>query len=105
MKLTTAVAASLAPFLASAMPTRVARTDSTSYNTFTVMALRSASPIHFLTMQAAGEKFYLGGEPATYCPTGVVASCPPGNETVIAGGYAMVCFPPGYLRLRLQYTK
>lgn len=69
------------------------------------MALRSGSPIHFLSMQAAGENFYLGGEPATYCPS-VVSSCPLGNnETVIAGGYALVCLSRNILALRLQYTK
>lgn len=58
---------------------------------FTVMALRSGSPIHFLTMNARDQRFWLGGKTSSYCPTGVVPKCPPGNETVfVANGNALV---------------
>lgn len=58
---------------------------------FTVMAIRSASPIHYMQMNAAGQKFWLGGETTSYCPTQVVPNCPPGNQTVFApGGNALV---------------
>ncbi|KNG87036.1 IgE-binding protein [Aspergillus nomiae NRRL 13137] len=61
---------------------------------FSVMATRSASPIHFLPMTASGQKFYLGGETTSYCPIG--EGCPPGNQTVFApGGYGMNVMVPG----------
>jgi len=58
-------------------------------NYFTVISTRSASPVHFLTLTARGLKFYLGGgPPSSYCPPNIPAgSCPPGNSTVLAGGY------------------
>ncbi|KAL1953326.1 hypothetical protein VTO42DRAFT_3006 [Malbranchea cinnamomea] len=73
-----------------------ARQDSPVPGRFTVMALRSASPIHFLPVQAAGQKFWLGGYPATYCPEQVGDACPPGNKTVITGlSYLDVLVPGG----------
>lgn len=58
---------------------------------FSVMAIRSASPIHYMQMNAAGQRFWLGGETASYCPD-QVPDCPPGNQTVFApGGNALVC--------------
>lgn len=65
-------------------------------NTFTVMALRSASPIHFLPMTASGNAFWLGGQTSTYCPDNI-PSCPPGNVTAFVGDttYGMVC--PSYI--------
>ncbi|KAJ5584720.1 uncharacterized protein N7459_004520 [Penicillium hispanicum] len=63
---------------------------------FTVMSIRSASPIHYLQMNAAGQKFWLGGSTSSYCPTNVGAGCPPGNQTVFApGGNAMDVEVPG----------
>lgn len=57
---------------------------------FGVMAIRSASPIHYLQLNAASQKFYLGGNTASYCPT-QVKNCPPGNQTVFApGGSSLV---------------
>lgn len=52
----------------------------------TVVAARSGSPIHFLRMNAAGLRFYLGQETLSYCPSEVdgVGACPPGNETVFS---------------------
>ncbi|KAF2819538.1 hypothetical protein CC86DRAFT_130994 [Ophiobolus disseminans] len=56
---------------------------------FGVISARSASPIHLRALTARGGKFYLGGPgPSSYCPVAQVgAACPPGNETVLAGGY------------------
>lgn len=56
---------------------------------FGVISARSASPVHLLPLTARGGKFYLGGSggPSSYCPPNLPAgSCPPGNETVFAGG-------------------
>lgn len=53
---------------------------------FSVMAIRSASPIHYMQMNAAGQKFWLGGKTSSYCPSMEGLDCPPGNQTVIAGG-------------------
>ncbi|KAH7115169.1 hypothetical protein B0J11DRAFT_553446 [Dendryphion nanum] len=55
---------------------------------FGVMSARSASPIHLLPLTARGGKFFLGGPgPSAYCPPQVGDACPPGNSTVLAGGY------------------
>ncbi|KAF2650941.1 hypothetical protein K491DRAFT_696843 [Lophiostoma macrostomum CBS 122681] len=60
---------------------------------FNVMAARSGSPIHFNSLTARGNKFYLGGgPPSSYCPPQVGTSCPVGNTTTLAGG-------DGYLSL------
>lgn len=85
-----AVIASLAlPLLAAAAP--VAQAGDTNPPPFGVMAIRSASPIHYMQMNAAGQKFWLGGHTSSYCPT-QVNPCPPGNQTVFAaGGNALVC--------------
>ncbi|KAH7350285.1 hypothetical protein BKA66DRAFT_431415 [Pyrenochaeta sp. MPI-SDFR-AT-0127] len=55
---------------------------------FGVISARSASPVHLLPLTARGGKFYLGGPgPSSYCPVAQVGdACPPGNETVLAGG-------------------
>lgn len=56
---------------------------------FTVTAVHSGSAIQYLQMNADGLKFWLGGQTATYCPTGI-NPCPPGNVTVILGGGSLV---------------
>jgi hypothetical protein len=54
---------------------------------FGVMSTRSASPVHLLPLTARGGKFYLGGgPPSSYCPPQVGDACPPGTQTVLAGG-------------------
>lgn len=63
---------------------------------FTVISARSASPVHLLSMTAAGSYFYLGGEATTYCPAAVarVVPCPKHGATVFDGnGAALVCVP------------
>lgn len=56
---------------------------------FGVISARSASPVHLQSLTARGGKFYLGGgPPSSYCPVEVVGdACPPGNTTVLAGGF------------------
>ncbi|PTU23511.1 hypothetical protein P175DRAFT_0500074 [Aspergillus ochraceoroseus IBT 24754] len=86
----------LLPFLAAAAPTDSgASAPAENPTAFTVMSSRSASPIHLLPMNAAGQSFWLGGEPGTYCP--LTSGCPPGNMTVLAGngGSLSVVVPGG----------
>ncbi|KAL4907403.1 hypothetical protein BDW74DRAFT_123930 [Aspergillus multicolor] len=93
--------ASLLPLLAAAAPTsNTASSDlpngAEQPAAFTVMAARSASPIHFLPLTASGQSFYLGGNTTTYCPL-PASQCPPGNTTVLAGngGSLSVVVPGG----------
>ncbi|KAJ5963946.1 uncharacterized protein N7479_003822 [Penicillium vulpinum] len=85
--------ASLAlPLLAASAPTPEPATNPA----FTVMAMRSASPIHFLQMNAVGQKFWLGGKTTSYCPEQVEPNCPPGDQTVFApGGSSLDTMVPG----------
>ncbi|KAF3929143.1 hypothetical protein AA313_de0200311 [Arthrobotrys entomopaga] len=68
----------------------------------TMMSLRSASPIHFGSVTASGQKFYIGLEhPSSYCPSPPVSpeDCPSGNYTSIGWGtggpYMNVMVPGG----------
>jgi hypothetical protein len=68
----------LAPFLAAAAPTSQLAERVSS---FTLRARCTALALDGLPVQAgAGLSFWLGGAPATYCPTAITA-CPPGNVT------------------------
>lgn len=87
MKFSTIITPATLVAFATALPT------TQSSGPFGVIALRSASPIHLLPMNAAGEKFYLGGSTASYCPSNI-DPCPPGTETVFANPDAMVSIPP-----------
>ncbi|KAJ5373000.1 hypothetical protein N7517_005006 [Penicillium concentricum] len=81
------------PLLAASAPT--SQPPAIPNPAFSVMAMRSASPIHFAQLNAAGQKFYLGGETASYCPA-QVSNCPPGNQTVFApGGGSLDVMVPG----------
>ncbi|KAE8152403.1 hypothetical protein BDV25DRAFT_67183 [Aspergillus avenaceus] len=61
---------------------------------FGVMSSHSASPVHLLPMNAAGQKFWLGGETSSYCP--ISSGCPDGKYTVFAaGGGALDVVVPG----------
>ncbi|KAB8076929.1 hypothetical protein BDV29DRAFT_73087 [Aspergillus leporis] len=78
----------LLPLLAAAAPTAPENPP------FGVMAGRSASPIHLLAMNAAGQKFWLGGETTSYCP--LPEGCPAGTSTVFSpGGYGLNVMVPG----------
>ncbi|KAL4948971.1 hypothetical protein BDW69DRAFT_84457 [Aspergillus filifer] len=87
--------ASALPLLAAALPAATSNSQAEQPAAFTVMAARSASPIHFLQMNAAGQSFWLGGETSSYCP--LQSGCPPGNQTVLAGngGSLSVVVPGG----------
>ncbi|EXJ86368.1 hypothetical protein A1O3_03319 [Capronia epimyces CBS 606.96] len=72
----------------------------------TVVASRSGSPIHFLPINAAGLRLYLGGQTLSYCPDIVddLGACPPGNETafslcnlavIVPGGQQLYVTPRG----------
>ncbi len=52
----------------------------------TVVSVRSGSAIDYLRMNAAGLRFYLGGDTLSYCPSQVdqIGACPAGNETVFS---------------------
>lgn len=77
--------ASLLPFLAAAGPVK----RDQQVPPFTVTAVRSGSDIQYLSLEARGGKFWLGGDPGTYCPL-TSGSCPPSTETVISGVNALV---------------
>ncbi|KAJ5925467.1 hypothetical protein N7454_008106 [Penicillium verhagenii] len=71
------VIASIAlPLLAAAAPAPVASPSAASPPAFSVMSIRSASPIHYMQMNAAGQKFYLGGSTSSYCPGVEGMVCP-----------------------------
>ncbi len=85
-----AIISTLLPLLGAALP--ASNSAPKNPEAFTVMAARSASPIHFLPLNAAGQSFWLGGKPSTYCP--LPSGCPPGNTTVLAGnGASLVRLP------------
>ncbi|OCT54605.1 hypothetical protein CLCR_03078 [Cladophialophora carrionii] len=97
----------------------------------TVTAARSGSEIHLLPMNAAGLRFWLGGNTISYCPEPAEAqgACPPGNTTVLSlcsmgvlvpGGQQIyvtprgelgytqahsVSMPPGAVSCPFTYTK
>ncbi|KAF2845186.1 hypothetical protein T440DRAFT_472842 [Plenodomus tracheiphilus IPT5] len=93
MKYTVALTSFIIGAMAGACPAPVPTSSSTPAapaptGYFGVISARSASPIHLQSLTARGGKFYLGGPgPTSYCPVAQVGSaCPPGNETVLAGG-------------------
>lgn len=63
-----------------------AQTDTTQMP-FSVLAARSASPIHYQQMQASSTKFWLGGQAKTNSSCPAIAadkgSCPPGDQTYL----------------------
>ncbi|KAL6707849.1 hypothetical protein ACN47E_003749 [Coniothyrium glycines] len=86
--ITTLVATTLAGSCPAPTPAPEPEPEPSGPSYFGVMSARSASPIHFQTLNARGGKFYLGGPgPSSYCPVAQVGdACPPGNTTVLAGG-------------------
>ncbi|KAI4160747.1 MAG: hypothetical protein LQ342_005460 [Letrouitia transgressa] len=76
--------------------------DPVSPATFGLIALRSASPIHFGSIDASGYAFYIGKETVSYCPEQVGDACPPGNQTIITyfnGTASMDVLVPGGQRV------
>lgn len=65
---------------------------------YTIMSLRSASPVHFLTLNAIAGRLYLGGATTSYCPPEPTynSECPPGNLTVFGGSCALSAKSPEY---------
>lgn len=98
------------PFLAAAAPAPApAPQESTSGEQYSgpigLMATRSASSLHFQTINASGQAFWIGKETSSYCPLGSLnppLPCPPGNKTVISvyrdatgvGSASMCMFTP-----------
>lgn len=65
-----------------------------------VMALRSASPIHFAPLEAREQRLFLGGKTESYCPEQVeqASGCPAGNTTTVVednGFLSMGTYVPG----------
>lgn len=65
---------------------------------YTIMSIRSASPVHFLQLNAIAGRLYLGGSTTSYCPPEQVynSECPPGNVTVFDGSCALSAKSPQY---------
>lgn len=69
----------------SAIISQVSAQDTIS--AFTLKAWNPSSTLQGEEVNAAGFGFHLGIDgPATYCPTIVGDSCPPGNQTVVYKG-------------------
>ncbi|PWY75041.1 hypothetical protein BO70DRAFT_354523 [Aspergillus heteromorphus CBS 117.55] len=70
-----------------------------SEGAFTVLSLRSASPIQYLPLTAADTYFYLGGTTSSACPEEVATydACPPGNQTDSALVQEIYIAPTGAL--------
>ncbi|ERF74759.1 hypothetical protein EPUS_04928 [Endocarpon pusillum Z07020] len=62
---------------------------------YSVVSVRSGSPIHLLSMQARNQNFYLGGLPGAYCPQPPLSSCPSGFDTIFAGLGGLSALVPG----------
>jgi hypothetical protein len=77
------------PLLAASAPTQ------RDTGSFTVISGDGYPPVAHKPVQATGERFWLGGEPGTYCPTVVNPYCPPGKVTAFAGPYALSVLVPG----------
>lgn len=62
--------------------------SSASAQYFGLTSARSASPIHYLSVEASGESLWLNKPTAAYCPENIeeLGACPPGNSTTFAGG-------------------
>ena len=78
------LALTLLPYLVAGAPANMPR-QTYSEGPYTIMALRSGSPVHFSRLNAADRAFWLGRETASYCPDLQVEGfeCPPGNQTVL----------------------
>ncbi|KAJ5887615.1 hypothetical protein N7495_007656 [Penicillium taxi] len=74
------------PFWSTAAPIP----DDVSNPAFSVMAIHSASPIHYMQMNAQGLKLWLGGQTSSYCPD-MITDCPAGTRTVFSPGGNSLC--------------
>lgn len=59
---------------------------------FACVAARSGAPFHLSSLTAAGERIYLGGTSANYCPSEIQeqGGCPDTTSTNFAGGNGYV---------------
>ena len=90
------------PVLAAAAPAYFeARTPSPI---LTLIAARSASPIHFQPVNANGRAFWLGKPSASYCPQPPVTQCPAGTSTtlIVNDGAASLGMPSVCLSTNLH---
>jgi len=104
------------PLLAAAAPTQRALGDSCMPSQHDLgMPLQDSAFTAFATprgergppIQARGSRFYLGGEPATYCPPQVEPNCPPGKVTAFSGegfSFGLSVNVPGGQRLYVAPT-
>ncbi|KAI9680490.1 MAG: hypothetical protein M1817_003930 [Caeruleum heppii] len=71
------------PFLFSLFPLVTATIPAAG--PFSLLAVRSASPLHYRPIAAAGRAFYIGRPTSAYCPSPPVSAeaCPVGNETIL----------------------
>ena len=55
---------------------------------FSLLSIRSASPIHYGEIVARGESLWIGKKTGSFCPSNVekLGGCPPGKHTNFAGG-------------------
>jgi hypothetical protein len=59
-----------------------------SADVFMANASLPGNALDGLPVNAAGEAFFLGGSPATYCPTVVGVACPNATaQTIVAAGF------------------
>jgi hypothetical protein len=58
-----------------------------SADIFTVKASLPGNTFDGQDINAAGEAFWIGGSPATYCPSEVNPNCPNVTGTVLAAGF------------------
>ncbi|KAJ5493446.1 secreted protein [Penicillium diatomitis] len=78
---------------------------SSSTTAYGITAIRSGSPIQYATLNASGQKFYLGGSTSSYCPSEIVKDCPPGTQTAIApSGNALDVEVPGGQQIYVDPT-
>lgn len=98
---------SVLPLVGAAAALPQGKSTPPSLGAFGVMATHSGSPIHLSAMTANATSFWLGGKTNAYCPPNVPeigGVCPPGNETQIIGGSALVSpfHPPPSPNLKMN---
>lgn len=73
---------------ASAAAAVLALAAGTSAQFLHVMSVRSGSPIQYVELAARGQKIYVGGNTASYCPDSIESqgACPKGDTTSFSGG-------------------
>ncbi|KAI7975936.1 hypothetical protein EIK77_007262 [Talaromyces pinophilus] len=94
MKFTSVITPAVLAACAMALPTSQKRDGSTG--PFGVLALRSGSPIHLQSVNAAGQRFWIGVPTATYCPSEIYElTCT--KDVEVPGGQQVYVDPSGAL--------